>query len=272
MDFKNKKQELKEQLILALGEWMDNRIDDFLSSNIKIAPFGKYLKRGARNILIMGDKDIDNAISSLLPFIVQDDGDCDISSLFDEIMTKLNSVKIPKRRSHGWLRFWSVLVIVVIGLVAGGVYWFNQQSDADEQIRVRDKAWRELTGLSKTECWFMRWKLAGAQSRVEKGQAEYTSAHQACVKVLTANGFSDADMKLSAAISAFNSDIELLEAANEHFAEYKRAQGELGYLQQRSAADWKDEFSSFRGFVALVVFCFVLGLLALALCFAPDEC
>ena len=74
-----------------------------------------------------------------------------ISSLFDEIMTKLNSVKIPKRRSHGWLRFWSVLVIVVIGLVAGGVYWFNQQSDADEQIRVRDKAWRELTGLSKTE-------------------------------------------------------------------------------------------------------------------------
>lgn len=228
-----------------------------------------------------------------------------ISSLFDEIMTKLNSVKIPKRRSHGWLRFWSVLVIVVIGLVAGGVYWFNQQSDADEQIRVRDKAWRELTGLSKTECWFMRWKLAGAQSRVEKSQAEYTSAHQACVKVLTANGFSDADMKepavyghckarlensraaylrammenpsgdeesLSAAISAFNSDIELLKAANEHFAEYKRAQGELGYLQQLSAAGWKYESSCFLGFVAMGVFCFVLVLLALALWLAPDEC
>ena len=92
MDFKNKKQELKEQLIVALGEWMDNRIDDFLSSNIKIAPFGKYLKRGARNILIMGDKDIDNAISSLLPFIVQDDGDCDISSLFDDIFTSIKEM------------------------------------------------------------------------------------------------------------------------------------------------------------------------------------
>lgn len=226
-----------------------------------------------------------------------------ISSLFDEIMTKLNSVKIPKRRSHGWLRFWSVLVIVVIGLVAGGVYWFNQQSDADEQIRVRDKAWRELTGLSKTECWFMRWKLTGAQSRVEKSQAEYTSAHQACVKVLTANGFSDADMKepavyghckarldnsraaylrammenpsgdeesLSAAISAFNSDIELLEAANEHFAEYKHAQQELGRLQQMSAAGWKYEFSDFITGVVISVFCFVLILLMFAVVFAFD--
>lgn len=223
-----------------------------------------------------------------------------ISALFDEIMTKLNSVKIPKRRSHGWLRFWSVLVIVVIGLVAGGVYWFNQQSDADEQILVRDKAWRELTGLSKTECWFMRWKLAGAQSRVEKSHAEYTSAHQACVKVLKANGFSDADMKepavyghckarldnskaaylrammenpsgdeesLSAAISAFNSDIELLEAANEHFAEYKHAQKELGKLQQMSAAGWKYEFSYWTIGVVLSVFCFVLILLMFAVVF-----
>ena len=228
-----------------------------------------------------------------------------ISSLFDEIMTKLNSVKIPKRRSHGWLRFWSVLVVIVIGLIAGGVYWFNQQSDADEQIRVRDKAWRELTGLSKTECWFMRWKLAGAQSRVEKSQAEYTSAHQACVKVLTANGFSDADMKepavyghckarlensraaylrammenpsgdeesLSATISAFNSDIELLEAANEHFAEYKYAQGELGKLQQLSAADWKDDFFDFIVGVAMVVFwsVFFLSFLGAFVAFAES--
>lgn len=87
MGLKDKSLELKDKLTDGLQRWADGRIDQFVKENPKIAPVGKYLKRGISNMIIKEDARMEKAVDNLMVFIADENGNYDMNTLFDDIMS-----------------------------------------------------------------------------------------------------------------------------------------------------------------------------------------
>ena len=58
-----------------------------MKENPKIAPVGKYLKRGISNMIIKEDARMEKAVDNLMLFIADENGNYDMNTLFDDIMS-----------------------------------------------------------------------------------------------------------------------------------------------------------------------------------------
>lgn len=92
MELKEKTLELKDKAVMALEEWANGRIGQFIADNPMAAPAGKYLKRGVSNIIARYDGKIGEYIDTLMLFVADKDGNFDAGMLFDDALSMFSSM------------------------------------------------------------------------------------------------------------------------------------------------------------------------------------
>lgn len=92
MELNDKMLEVKNKIVGAVHEWLDGRIDQFVLGNPVLVPVRKYLKRGVANLIAKEDERIGKGIDTLMLFIEDENGNCDMGTLFDDALAMFKSM------------------------------------------------------------------------------------------------------------------------------------------------------------------------------------
>lgn len=114
-------------------------------------------------------------------------------SLLERLTAIVKGKNVPQRRHHGWLKFWTCVFAMVLALI-GGVYWFNQHSDAEQEqtpevsaaITDVDTA-IELdiaAGLGKYVARYKQKVLAEARNDAAEAYAAFMASKVSCAEIL----------------------------------------------------------------------------------------
>lgn len=87
--------ELKNKVTEGLLLWIDERVDALVRNTPGLLPAGKYLKRGVSNMIRREDAKIEKGIGDLMLFIADENGNYDMDTLFDDILSMFQAM--PER-------------------------------------------------------------------------------------------------------------------------------------------------------------------------------
>lgn len=85
---------LQKKLMQHLPQWIDNRIDSLVANHPAMVVVSAYLKRGAHNYLALNKERIGSAISQAGIFVADEQGDVNISTLFDDLKSMFESLPL----------------------------------------------------------------------------------------------------------------------------------------------------------------------------------
>ena len=89
-----KAEELKSRLSEVLPEWVDSRVEAMLQANPQVnAVAGRYIKKGISNFLSRERDRIGKAVDTLFLFVGDADGEVDISTLLDDLVSMVKGCK-----------------------------------------------------------------------------------------------------------------------------------------------------------------------------------
>ena len=137
-------------------------------------------------------------------------------SLLERLTAIVTGKNVPQRRHHGWLMFWTCLFVMVLALI-GGVYWFNQHSDAEQEqtpevsaaITDVDTA-IELdiaAGLGKYVARYKQKELAKARNDAAEAYTAFMASKVSCAEILKTYNVSEVS---SGSLSAYERCREII--------------------------------------------------------------
>lgn len=85
---------LQQKLIQHLPQWIDNRIDSLVADNPAMTLVSAYLKRGAHNYFALNKERISTAITQAGLFVADEQGDVNISTLFDDLKAMFEALPL----------------------------------------------------------------------------------------------------------------------------------------------------------------------------------
>lgn len=89
-----KAEELKSRLSEVLPGWVDSRVEAMLQANPQVnAVAGRYIKKGISNFLSRERDRIGKAVDTLILFVGDADGEVDISTLLDDLVSMVKGCK-----------------------------------------------------------------------------------------------------------------------------------------------------------------------------------
>lgn len=89
-----KAEELKSRLSEVLPGWVDSRVEAMLQANPQVnAVAGRYIKKGISNFLSRERDRIGKAVDTLFLFVGDADGEVDISTLLDDLVSMVKGCK-----------------------------------------------------------------------------------------------------------------------------------------------------------------------------------
>ena len=84
--------ELKEKLLTSLDLWADARISDMVKENPTLSIPSVYMKRASHNIIAKNKDSWGKSIDNATLFIVDENGNIDADTIFEDIMQMLESI------------------------------------------------------------------------------------------------------------------------------------------------------------------------------------
>lgn len=89
-----KAEELKSRLSDVLPGWVDSRVEAMLQANPQVnAVAGRYIKKGISNFLSRERDRIGKAVDTLFLFVGDTDGEVDISTLLNDLVSMVKGCK-----------------------------------------------------------------------------------------------------------------------------------------------------------------------------------
>lgn len=82
----------KGHVVEAVEKWADNIIDDF-ANRFHIVPLAAYIKRGVKNHMAQKSDNISGMLKDAAMFICDENGNCDIETVTDDLLTMLRTMK-----------------------------------------------------------------------------------------------------------------------------------------------------------------------------------
>ena len=114
-------------------------------------------------------------------------------SLLERLTAIVKGKNVPQRRHHGWLKFWTCVFAMVLALI-GGVYWFNQYSNAEqEQTPEASAAITDVdtaieldiaAGLGKYVARYKQKELAKARNDAAEAYTTFMASKVSCAEIL----------------------------------------------------------------------------------------
>lgn len=137
-------------------------------------------------------------------------------SLLERLTAIVTGKNVPQRRHHGWLMFWTCVFVMLLALI-GGVYWFNQHSDAEqEQTPEASAAITDVdtaieldiaAGLGKYVARYKQKELAKARNDAAEAYTAFMASKVSCAEILKTYNVSE---ESSGSLSAYERCREII--------------------------------------------------------------